>query len=224
MAFWRTRYLIFGRRSLWLLLVAVLAAAGVLTGIIAQLPAWSVPAVATERKIPIYCTDRPGKVVSLTFDAAWGNEDTQTLIDILQERGLTATFFVVGDWVDRYPDSVRALAAAGNEVMNHSLDHAHFSSLREDEIITNVTAAQIPISLTSFILIPATISMIRDIMESPTTNAVTTICIVSLNPPISLPASSRANILYPIVDIQLLMTNIYIPTLKSLDEIFFSDT
>ena len=99
-----------------------------------------VGASATQRLLPVYSVEREDKIVAISFDAAWGNEDTQTLIDILQERGLTATFFVVGDWVDRYPDSVRALAAAGNEVMNHSLDHAHFSSLREDEIIANVTA------------------------------------------------------------------------------------
>ena len=99
-----------------------------------------VGASATQRLLPVYSVEREDKIVAISFDAAWGNEDTQTLIDILQERGLTATFFVVGDWVDRYPDSVRALAAAGNEVMNHSLDHAHFPSLREDEIIANVTA------------------------------------------------------------------------------------
>ena len=138
MAFWRTRYLIFGRRSLWLLLVAVLAAAGVLTGIIAQLPAWSVPAVATERKIPIYCTDRPGKVVSLTFDAAWGNEDTQTLIDIFAKYGIHVTFFVVGEWADRCADSVGALAAAGHEVMNHSATHPHMPQLSASEMLDEI--------------------------------------------------------------------------------------
>lgn len=49
----------------------------------------------------IYCTDRPGKVVSLTFDAAWGDEDTQQLIEILGKYKVRATFFVVGEWVDR---------------------------------------------------------------------------------------------------------------------------
>lgn len=99
-----------------------------------------VGASATQRQLPIYSVQRDEKIVAISFDAAWGNEDTQTLIDILQQRGLTATFFVVGDWVDRYPESVRALAAAGNEVMNHSLNHAHFSTLREDEIVADVTA------------------------------------------------------------------------------------
>lgn len=95
---------------------------------------------ATERVLPIYCVERDNKCVSLTFDAAWGNEDTQMLIDILNEHNVKATFFLVGDWVDRYPESVKALSDAGMEVMNHSNDHAHFSKLSEQEIVNNVNA------------------------------------------------------------------------------------
>ena len=99
-----------------------------------------VGASATQRQLPIYCVQREDKVVSLSFDAAWGNEDTQQQIDILNKYGIHATFFVVGDWVDKYPESVKALADAGNEVMNHSSNHAHFSKLSEDEIVADVTA------------------------------------------------------------------------------------
>jgi polysaccharide deacetylase family sporulation protein PdaB len=99
-----------------------------------------VGASATERNLPIYCVQRDNKAVSLTFDAAWGNEDTQMLIDILGKYNVKATFFVVGDWVDKYPESVKALSDAGHEVMNHSNDHAHFNSLSTDEIVANVSA------------------------------------------------------------------------------------
>ncbi len=95
---------------------------------------------ASDRQLPVYCVERDDKVVSLSFDAAWGNEDTQALIDILGKYKINATFFVVGDWVDKYPESVRALADSGSEIMNHSLNHAHFSKLSEDEIIADVTA------------------------------------------------------------------------------------
>ena len=96
---------------------------------------------ATTRKLPIYCVQRDNKCVSLTFDAAWGNEDTQQLIDILGKYNVKATFFVVGEWVDKYPESVKALHDAGHEVMSHSDDHAHFSRLSADEIIANVNAS-----------------------------------------------------------------------------------
>ena len=99
-----------------------------------------VGASATTRQLPIYCVQRDNKAVSLTFDAAWGNEDTQQLIDILGKYNIKATFFVVGEWVDKYPESVKALHDAGHLVMNHSNDHAHFSRLSADEIISNITA------------------------------------------------------------------------------------
>ena len=53
-----------------------------------------VGASATKRQLPVYCVQRDDKVVSITFDAAWGNEDTQLLIDILGKYGITATFFL----------------------------------------------------------------------------------------------------------------------------------
>ncbi len=95
---------------------------------------------ASQRKLPIYSTQREDKVVAISFDAAWGNEDTQTLIDILAKYNVKTTFFVVGDWVDKYPESVKALADAGHEVMNHSSSHAHFSKLSSEEIVSDITA------------------------------------------------------------------------------------
>ena len=93
---------------------------------------------ASKRSLPVYSVERDDKLVALSFDAAWGNEDPQMLIDILDQYGVNATFFVVGDWVDKYPESVRALADAGNEVMNHSTSHAHFSKLSHNEIVRDV--------------------------------------------------------------------------------------
>ena len=100
-----------------------------------------VGAAAAERVLPIYSVKRQDKTIAISFDAAWGNEDTQTLIDILNKYGVKATFFVVGAWVDKYPESVKAIADAGDEVMNHSDDHAHFSKLSTEDITANINAA-----------------------------------------------------------------------------------
>lgn len=70
----------------------------------------------------------------------WGNEDTQQLIDIFDKYKIKVTFFVVGDWATKYPESVKALHDAGHEVMNHSDDHAHFNSLSREAIIANINA------------------------------------------------------------------------------------
>ena len=71
----------------------------------------------------------------------WGNEDTQQLIDILGRYHVKATFFVVGDWVEKYPESVKALSDAGHEVMSHSDTHAHFNALSAQEIVADLTTA-----------------------------------------------------------------------------------
>ena len=107
--------------------------------VLVTLPA-SVTSSAADRQLPIYSVQRDGKMVSLTFDAAWGTEDTQTLIDILDRCHVKATFFVVGQWADKYPESVKALSDAGHEVMCHSDTHAHFNTLSAREIIDDVNA------------------------------------------------------------------------------------
>ncbi len=100
----------------------------------------AVGASASKRQLPIYCVQRDQKMISISFDAAWGNEDTQQLIDILGEYNVKATFFVVGDWVDKYPESVKALHDAGHEVMNHSNTHAHYPQLSAGEVVADLEA------------------------------------------------------------------------------------
>lgn len=97
-------------------------------------------ASAQSKKLPIYSVEKSEKVCALSFDAAWGNEDTQKLIDILNDHKVNATFFVVGQWVDKYPESVKALADNGNEVMNHSSTHPHMTKLSKTEMVEQITS------------------------------------------------------------------------------------
>ena len=53
------------------------------------------------RKCPV-CSCR-------TLTSPWGNEDTQTLIDTLTKYGVKATFFLVGQWADKYPESEKQI-------------------------------------------------------------------------------------------------------------------
>ena len=115
--------------------VCLLAAAAIFY--VVNFPA-AVGASATTRQLPIYCVQRDQKLVAISFDAAWGNEDTQQLIDILGQYKVKATFFVVGEWVDKYPESVKALHDAGHEVMNHSNTHAHYPQLSADEVVADL--------------------------------------------------------------------------------------
>jgi len=109
------------------------------TGILRQSPAVTTSS-GTTRSLPIYCTDRDDKRVCLTFDAAWGDEDTPLLIEILDRYDVPATFFVVGEWVDRCGDSVKALHNAGHDVMNHSDTHPHMPALSMEAMKAELTA------------------------------------------------------------------------------------
>lgn len=134
----REQIKIFFIEKKWWTAVACLCLAAVMFYIV-NYPA-AVGASATTRQLPIYCVQRDQKLVSISFDAAWGNEDTQQLIDILGQYNIPATFFVVGEWVDKYPESVKALHDAGHEVMNHSNTHAHYPQLSADQVIADLNA------------------------------------------------------------------------------------
>lgn len=63
----------------------------------------------------------------------WGNEDTATLLDILERQGVHATFFFTGGWVEKYPDDVKTILAKGHEVGNHSENHKQMSQLSKEQ-------------------------------------------------------------------------------------------
>ena len=92
------------------------------------------PAPPLNQQRPLEALHSRGRCLT----SPWGNEDTQTLIDIFDKYNVKVTFFVVGEWVDKYPESVKALADAGHEVMGHSNDHAHFNTLSADQIVEDI--------------------------------------------------------------------------------------
>ncbi len=94
----------------------------------------AVAASAGERRIPIYSVDTTEKKVSISFDAAWGNEQTKSLLETLDKYKVKATFFLVGDWVRKYPDDVKAIANAGHDVGNHSNTHPYMTQIGIDKM------------------------------------------------------------------------------------------
>ena len=65
------------------------------------------------RKVPIYSVDTSEKQVAISFDAAWGADKTEEILEILDEFNVNATFFLVGFWVDDYIDMVKKIDEAG---------------------------------------------------------------------------------------------------------------
>ena len=93
----------------------------------------SVSSHVNGRELPIYSVETDEKKVALTFDAAWGNEDTQQILDILAKHDVKVTFFMTGGWVEKYPEDVKAILAAGHDLGNHSEHHKNMSQLSEEE-------------------------------------------------------------------------------------------
>lgn len=87
-----------------------------------------------DRELPIYCVETDKKQVALSFDAAWGNEDTHTLMDILAKYNVKVTFFMTGEWVAKFPEDVKYIAEQGHDLGNHSMTHPQMSKLSEAEI------------------------------------------------------------------------------------------
>lgn len=89
----------------------------------------------SKENLPIYSVETDEKVVSISFDAAWGNEDTQELLDILDKYEIKATFFLVGSWVDKYSEDVKNIYARGHDIGNHSTTHAHMTRISKEQCI-----------------------------------------------------------------------------------------
>ena len=134
------KWFIFGKREAILGFIAVLIVA-----LVSYLVPQGVKAVVTqadERKLPIYNVQTQDKNIAITFDAAWGNSDTDELIAILKKHNAKATFFFTGQWVSKYPDDVRKFYAEGHEMGNHSDSHFHIKGktaeqLRADILVCN---------------------------------------------------------------------------------------
>lgn len=85
------------------------------------------------RELPISSVETEEKKVSLTFDAAWGNDDIRQVLNILKKYDVRATFFMTGEWVQSYPEDAAAICEAGHDLGNHGEHHRNMKQLSEEE-------------------------------------------------------------------------------------------
>ena len=117
--------------------IALALAFCLLTGCYAMMPPESAATsvLAAKKELPVYSVKRDDNVIAVTFDASWGADNTPKLLDILDEYDAKCTFFLVGLWVDKYPDMVQAIVERGHEIGNHSATHPHMSKLSESKML-----------------------------------------------------------------------------------------
>ncbi|MBQ9545380.1 MAG: polysaccharide deacetylase family protein [Clostridia bacterium] len=110
-----------------------------LTASLLAVLALAVPARADE---PARCNRNAGKRVALTFDDGPHREYTEEILKILEENGVRATFFVIGENAGEYPDRVKMISDAGHEIGNHTYSHAMINRLSETELKSEIERAQ----------------------------------------------------------------------------------
>lgn len=92
----------------------------------------STPAYADDIVYRAAITDK--KQIALTFDDGPHPGRTPEILDILERYNIKATFFLIGENVEYYPDIVKREIASGHEVGNHTYSHATLNQLTEVEI------------------------------------------------------------------------------------------
>ncbi len=105
--------------------------------------AMSVLAAAPPRKDGVIFsgTTACGKKIALTFDDGPHPYKTTEILDILDKYGVKATFFIIGENAEYYPEIVAEEAARGHELANHSYSHAKLSTLTEAGIRAEIERA-----------------------------------------------------------------------------------
>lgn len=86
-----------------------------------------------DRELPIYSVKTDSKQISISFDAAWGAEDFSQIMEVLDKHNVKTTFFMTGEWVEKYPDCVKTLVEKGHDLGNHSASHPDMTKLSKEK-------------------------------------------------------------------------------------------
>lgn len=106
------------------------------------------PAQPTPQKPPsdvlqgLFFNDKFTKRVALTFDDGPHPVNTPKVLDILEDYGAKATFFVTGQNAERYPELIRRIVREGHTLGNHTWDHPDLAKLSPAEILNELSRTQ----------------------------------------------------------------------------------
>lgn len=83
----------------------------------------------SDKQLPIYSVETADKKAAITFDCAWGADDIPDILDTLNKENVKATFFVVGQWAEKYGETVKMISDAGHDIGNHGYSHLRMGVL-----------------------------------------------------------------------------------------------
>ncbi len=90
------------------------------------------------RLLPIYNVETNKKWISISINCAWNADDIDQILEVLDRCNVKTTFFMVGDWVDRFPEETKRIAEKGHEIANHSDSHPHVNNLSYEQNVEEI--------------------------------------------------------------------------------------
>ncbi len=100
---------------------------------------------STTKMLPIYNVQTSEKKVAFTMNCAWNADDIDLILETLEKNNTKITFFIVGDWLDKYPEAAQKIANSGHEIASHSNTHPHVNQLSYEENIKQIEDSNLKI-------------------------------------------------------------------------------
>lgn len=72
------------------------------------------------------------KELSITFDGGAGDNSAKEILEILRKKGLKTTIFLTGEFIRKYPELIKEMAADGHEIGNHTFSHPHLTTYEKN--------------------------------------------------------------------------------------------
>lgn len=130
-------FLIFNKEKIQTYAVSILTVA-VLIAVANIKNISAIPASTTEKYLPIYNVQTEENKIAFTMNCAWNADDIDSILETLKNNDVHITFFMVGDWVDKYPEAVKKIYETGHEIGSHSNTHPHVNNLSYEKNIEEI--------------------------------------------------------------------------------------
>ena len=124
-------FLVFNKQKIYSYLVALstVVALFIIAATVGNKTGQLIQTMSKSKLVPIYNVQTEEPKVAFTMNCAWNADDIDSILATLEKHKIHITFFMVGDWVDKYPEAVKKISDAGHEIANHSDGHKHVNDL-----------------------------------------------------------------------------------------------
>lgn len=130
-------FLVFSKEKIQTYIVSLLTVA-VLIGIASVDSEKVIQTSANEKLLPIYNVQTEEAKIAFTMNCAWSADDIDKILEILEKNNVKITFFMVGNWIDKYPEAVKKIYEAGHEIGTHSNTHPHVNQLSAEKNLEEI--------------------------------------------------------------------------------------